>query len=169
MGPFHPAAMDRKRKIDLGESAGGKRLEVGTKDGMAEGGDPAVNPLTYQPYSQRYYDILEGRKGLPIWQARSELVRMLSEHQTTVLVGETGSGKTTQVAQFICDAGYCAFDDQTGQTTKMVGCTQPRRVAAMSVAKRVSEEMDVSLGEQVGYTIRFEDVSGPSTCIRLID
>ena len=103
-----------------------------------------------------------------MWQARGELVRMLNEHQTTVLVGETGSGKTTQVAQFICDAGFCTYDPQTGQASQMIGCTQPRRVAAMSVAKRVSEEMDVSLGGQVGYTIRFEDVSGPSTVIKFL-
>ena len=69
------------------------------------------------------------------------------------------AGKTTQIAQFICEAGYT-----TGG--KKVSCTQPRRVAAMSVAKRVADEMDVVLGEEVGYSIRFEECSGPKTFLK---
>jgi pre-mRNA-splicing factor ATP-dependent RNA helicase DHX15/PRP43 len=86
---------------------------------------------------------------------------MVQEHQTTILVGETGSGKTTQIPQFMLDAGC-----QSGG--RMVACTQPRRVAAMSVAKRVSEEMDVQLGEHVGYSIRFEELTGPQTIIKYV-
>lgn len=84
---------------------------------------------------------------------------MLASHQTVILVGETGSGKTTQVAQFIAEAGYC-------RDGRKVACTQPRRVAAMSVARRVAEEMDVSLGEEVGYSIRFEECTGPRTLVK---
>ena len=62
---------------------------------------------------------------------------------------ETGSGKTTQLTQYLHEDGYTM--------SGMIGCTQPRRVAAMSVAKRVSEEMEVELGKDVGYAIRFED------------
>ncbi len=58
--------------------------------------------------------------GLPVWQARNDFIDMIHSSQTTILVGETGSGKTTQIAQFIHDAGYT-------QTGKMVCCTQPRR------------------------------------------
>ncbi|KAJ0258772.1 Helicase-associated domain-containing protein [Hirschfeldia incana] len=72
-----------------------------------------------------------------------------------VVVGETGSGKTTQLTQYLHEDGY-----------GIVGCTQPRRVAAMSVAKRVSEEMGTELGDKVGYAIRFEDVTGPNTVIK---
>jgi len=97
--------------------------------------------------------------GLPVWQARDDVIRMLESHQTIILVGETGSGKTTQIAQFIAEAGYCDLG-------KRVVCTQPRRVAAMSVARRVSEEMDVKLGEEVGYSIRFEDCCGPKTKVK---
>jgi pre-mRNA-splicing factor ATP-dependent RNA helicase DHX15/PRP43 len=94
--------------------------------------------------------------GLPVWQAKDDFVEMINGHQTTILVGETGSGKTTQIGQFIAEAGYA-------QNRKLIACTQPRRVAAMSVARRVAEEMDVQLGEEVGYSIRFEECSGPKT------
>lgn len=73
-------------------------------------------------------------------------------------MGETGSGKTTQLTQFLHEDGYGEFG--------MIGCTQPRRVAAMSVAKRVSEEMEVKLGSTVGYAIRFEDVTSSETVIK---
>lgn len=76
---------------------------------------------------------------------------MIRENSIVIVVGETGSGKTTQLTQYLHEDGYTK--------NGMIGCTQPRRVAAMSVAKRVSEEMDCDLGEEVGYAIRFEDVT----------
>lgn len=75
-----------------------------------------------------------------------------------IVIGETGSGKTTQLTQFLNEEGY----GKRG----MIGCTQPRRVAAMSVAKRVSEEMEVELGAEVGYSIRFEDCTSNKTVIK---
>ncbi|KAL4542646.1 hypothetical protein Ndes2526B_g04600 [Nannochloris sp. 'desiccata'] len=146
--------MDRKRKLQIFEDGSAQN-----NGAVPEDGDQTVNPYTGRPYTKRYYDILAGRKGLPVWQARGDVVKMLASHQTVILVGETGSGKTTQIAQFIAEAGYC-------NTGKRVVCTQPRRVAAMSVARRVSEEMDVNLGEEVGYSIRFEECSGPKTLVK---
>jgi HrpA-like RNA helicase len=96
---------------------------------------------------------------LPVWQAKKDFIDILNAHQTVILVGETGSGKTTQIAQFIAEAGYC-------NAGKKVACTQPRRVAAMSVARRVADEMDVQLGEEVGYSIRFEECTGPRTIVK---
>lgn len=87
------------------------------------------------------------------------MINMLHEHQTVILVGETGSGKTTQIGQFVADAGYC-------RNGKKIVCTQPRRVAAMSVARRVAEEMDVNLGDEVGYSIRFEECTSPRTLLK---
>ncbi|RKP15968.1 hypothetical protein ROZALSC1DRAFT_8932, partial [Rozella allomycis CSF55] len=75
-----------------------------------------------------------------------------------ILFGETGSGKTTQMTQYLAEAGYC--------DRGIIGCTQPRRVAAMSVAKRVSEEFGCKLGQEVGYTIRFEDCTSSATRIK---
>ena len=98
-----------------------------------------VNFLTGKEYSQNYYKILEGRKKLPAFDSKNKLLTLLAEFQVLILVGETGSGKTTQIPQFLIEAGYTS-------RTKAIACTQPRRVAAMSVAKRVSEEMDVELG-----------------------
>ncbi|XP_074321048.1 pre-mRNA-splicing factor ATP-dependent RNA helicase DEAH7-like isoform X1 [Silene latifolia] len=83
---------------------------------------------------------------------------LIRENQVIVVIGETGSGKTTQLTQYLHEDGYTSYG--------IVGCTQPRRVAAMSVAKRVSEEMDTELGDKVGYAIRFEDVTGPNTKIK---
>jgi len=86
-----------------------------------------------------------------------EFLKVFNENQITVMEGQTGSGKTTQIPQFVC------YADLPNLRGKMVACTQPRRVAAMSVAKRVADEMDVQLGKQVGYSIRFEDMTDPAT------
>ncbi|PIA54035.1 hypothetical protein AQUCO_00900542v1 [Aquilegia coerulea] len=98
------------------------------------------------------------RQYLPIYSVREELLQVIRENQVIVVVGETGSGKTTQLTQYLLEDGYT--------TNGIIGCTQPRRVAAMSVAKRVSEEMETELGDKVGYAIRFEDVTGPNTKIK---
>ena len=75
-----------------------------------------------------------------------------------MVIGETGSGKTTQMTQYLAEMGM---------TKKgMIGCTQPRRVAAVSVSKRVAEEYGCALGAEVGYSIRFEDVTSPETKIK---
>ncbi|KAJ1634885.1 P-loop containing nucleoside triphosphate hydrolase protein [Pavlovales sp. CCMP2436] len=124
-----------------------------------EGAQATINPYTGRPYSQRYFEILSKRKQLPVWEQKADFLNMLKKNQTIVLVGETGSGKTTQIPIMCVEAGLT-------RGRKLVACTQPRRVAAMSVSKRVSEEMDVELGEEVGYTIRFEDMSGPKTVLK---
>ena len=91
----------------------------------------------------------EQREYLPVYTCREELLNIIRENNVIIVVGETGSGKTTQLTQYLREEGYCKRG--------IIGCTQPRRVAAMSVAKRVSEEMGVRLGDEVGYAIRFED------------
>ncbi|GJW35443.1 probable pre-mRNA-splicing factor ATP-dependent RNA helicase DEAH5 [Tanacetum coccineum] len=100
----------------------------------------------------------EQRQSLPIYKLKKELVQAVNDNQVLVVIGETGSGKTTQTTQYLAEAGYT--------TRGKIGCTQPRRVAAMSVAKRVAEEFGCRLGEEVGYSIRFEDCTGPETVIK---
>lgn len=100
----------------------------------------------------------EDRKMLPIYAYRDELLKLVEENQVLVIVGETGSGKTTQIPQYLREAGYT----KRGK----IGCTQPRRVAAMSVASRVAQELGVKLGHEVGYSIRFEDCTSEKTVIK---
>ncbi|KAG8832651.1 DEAH-box ATP-dependent RNA helicase prp43 [Serendipita sp. 399] len=114
--------------------------------------DGNINPFTLKPLSSAYKKILESRKKLPVYGYMDEFYRIIM-----VMVGETGSGKTTQIPQFV------AYSDLPHLKGKMIACTQPRRVAAMSVAKRVADEMDVELGKEVGYSIRFEDMTEPGT------
>ncbi|KAK9351521.1 helicase [Lipomyces doorenjongii] len=102
--------------------------------------------------------IREQKESLPAFAVRGELLKVIRDNQVVVVIGETGSGKTTQLTQFLYEDGYCKRG--------IIGCTQPRRVAAMSVAKRVSEEMSVELGRLVGYAIRFEDCTSSETMIK---
>lgn len=100
----------------------------------------------------------EQRRFLPAFAVREELLNVIRENSVIIIVGETGSGKTTQLTQYLHEDGYSKFG--------MIGCTQPRRVAAMSVAKRVSDEMATRLGDEVGYAIRFEDCTSEKTMIK---
>lgn len=122
--------------------------------------NPTINRYNLRPYSQRYYQLHKKSITLPVYEYRTDFMRLLGQHQCIVLVGETGSGKTTQIPQWCVDY---ALSKGNGRG---VSCTQPRRVAAMSVAQRVSEEMDVNLGEEVGYSIRFEDCSSSKTVLK---
>lgn len=119
-----------------------------------------INLYTQQPFSKRYFDILEKRRTLPVHKQRQDFLQLIHENQIIILEGETGSGKTTQIPQFLC------MDAQPQTTGKIIACTQPRRVAAMSVAQRVADEMDVSLGNEVGYSIRFEDMTNERTILK---
>lgn len=97
------------------------------------------------------------RMNLPMFKHRDGLIKAIKEHQVLIVQSETGSGKTTQIPQYLIEEGFGS-----------VVCTQPRRVAAMSVAARVAEEMGVRLGSEVGYSIRFEDCSSDRTVIKYV-
>lgn len=145
--------------LDSGASSSKSGGSVSSGSGGSGGSSGKMNPLNGIPYTQNYYNLYKKRITLPVFEYRADFMRLLSEHQCIVLVGETGSGKTTQIPQWCVDFARCSG-------SKGVACTQPRRVAAMSVAQRVSEEMDVILGMEVGYSIRFEDCSSAKTILK---
>ena len=121
--------------------------------------DDAALQAQIEAAEKRVQSIDQVRKSLPVYQWREQLLDAIKEYQVLIIVGETGSGKTTQLPQFLHEAGYT-------KGGMKVGCTQPRRVAAMSVAARVAEEMGVRLGKEVGYSIRFEDCTSDKTVIK---
>ncbi|XP_010277715.1 PREDICTED: probable pre-mRNA-splicing factor ATP-dependent RNA helicase DEAH9 isoform X2 [Nelumbo nucifera] len=103
-----------------------------------------------------YATIEKQRQRLPVYKYRTAILYLVETHATTIIVGETGSGKTTQIPQYLNEAGWA-------EGGRIIACTQPRRLAVQAVASRVAEEMGVKLGEEVGYTIRFEDLTNPDT------
>ncbi|GMP72267.1 hypothetical protein CsSME_00030365 [Camellia sinensis var. sinensis] len=99
-----------------------------------------------------HVSIEKQRQKLPVFRYRTSILYLVETHATTIIVGETGSGKTTQIPQYLKEAGWA-------DGGRVIACTQPRRLAVQAVASRVAEEMGVKLGEEVGYTIRFEDLT----------
>lgn len=177
MGPFSHIIMSKRHRIDVGDSPVTKKRDrdfdkdYDRDDRSKEKMDNChnmqsvpvsqqLNALTGLPYSNRYYELFRKRIALPVWEYRDKFFEYLNNHQILVLVGETGSGKTTQIPQ------WCVELLRQKGGRRGVACTQPRRVAAMSVAARVAEEMDVAIGQEVGYSIRFEDCSSPKTLLK---
>ncbi|KAL7933366.1 P-loop containing nucleoside triphosphate hydrolase protein [Trichoderma chlorosporum] len=98
---------------------------------------------------------------LPIAKHRDSLLYVVETFPVTIVIGQTGSGKSTQIPQFLERAGWCSDG-------KIIGVTQPRRVAATTVALRVADEVGCEIGKEVGYSIRFEDVTSSSTRIKFL-
>jgi ATP-dependent RNA helicase HrpA len=97
---------------------------------------------------------------LPVSQRRDEIAKAISQNQVVVICGETGSGKTTQLPKICLELGR--------GVAGMIGHTQPRRIAARSVAQRIADELNTRLGELVGYKVRFGDKTGPGTFIKVM-
>lgn len=141
----------------LGNLMGKKETaDANESDGPASTAEDAS--ISSSSEFSRTKSIKEQRQYLPAFACRSELLQIIRENSVVVVVGETGSGKTTQLAQYLLEDGFSRGG--------MIGCTQPRRVAAMSVAKRVADEVGCNVGDTVGYAIRFEDVTSPKTRIK---
>ncbi|KAK7379066.1 hypothetical protein VNO80_04519 [Phaseolus coccineus] len=160
--------MERKRKVSLFDVVDDSVAKIAKYNGGANNSvaNALINHWNARPYTQRYFEILEKRKTLPVWHQKEEFLKVLKDNQTLILVGETGSGKTTQIPQFVLEAVQLETPDK--RRKMMIACTQPRRVAAMSVSRRVAEEMDVTIGEEVGYSIRFEDCSSARTVLKYL-
>ena len=102
------------------------------------------------------------RARLPVARHRLELLYAVESHAVTIVVGATGSGKTTQVPQYLLEAGWATSrplrkGNESVATTRTIVCTQPRRVAVVTIAERVATERGCQVGQEVGYAVRFED------------
>src|SRR5699024_1405040 len=106
------------------------------------------------------FPALNYQEDLPIYQGREEIIAALTHHQVVIICGETGSGKTTQLAKFCLEMGLGARG--------LIGHTQPRRLAARSVAERIAEELERPLGDFVGYKMRFNDKTDDKTVLKLM-
>ena len=141
------------RKVDRLRRGGGpaalERLdaEIATAEARIEARRAAVPDISYPPE-------------LPVSARREDLRAAIAEHQVVVVAGETGSGKTTQLPKICLELGR--------GVRGAIGHTQPRRLAARTVAERIADELDVSLGDAVGYSVRFNDRSGQDTLVRLM-
>ncbi|XP_055450247.1 ATP-dependent RNA helicase DHX33 isoform X2 [Psammomys obesus] len=148
---FRPGSCPPGRRVEMLLAAGG---------GGAGGGRRHTPPLA-QPSASPYREALElQRRSLPIFRARGQLLAQLRNLDSAVLIGETGSGKTTQIPQYLYEGGI--------SRQGVIAVTQPRRVAAISLATRVSDEKRTELGKLVGYTVRFEDVTSEDTRIKFL-
>jgi pre-mRNA-splicing factor ATP-dependent RNA helicase DHX16 len=159
------AAEEDRRKYDLVlddevEFVKQQMLEGENEDGLKNQPDQKMSVKELRELEERTKRerIEHDRQSLPVYAYRDELLRAIEENQILVTVGETGSGKTTQIPQYLYEAGYTKAGS--------IGCTQPRRVAAMSVSARVADEMNVKLGHEVGYSIRFEDCTSDRTLVK---
>jgi ATP-dependent helicase HrpA len=114
-----------------------------------------MQPITFPP-------------DLPVSARREEIETAFTAHQVIIVCGETGSGKTTQLPKIALNLGRAAQSSKPGGRRQLIGHTQPRRIAASSVASRIAEELQTPLGELVGYKVRFHDRISPSTAIKLM-
>ncbi|CAD6196354.1 unnamed protein product [Caenorhabditis auriculariae] len=165
---------DRKKAQDKHWELAGSRL--GNLMGIKEKPDETADPEDDGNYKESHQfathmkeneavsdfamekSIKQQREYLPVFACRQRMMNVIRENNVIIIVGETGSGKTTQLSQYLLEDGF--------GNSGMIGCTQPRRVAAMSVAKRVADEMGVEIGQDVGYAIRFEDCTSEKTIIK---
>ncbi|MBA2963141.1 ATP-dependent RNA helicase HrpA [Ramlibacter sp. MAH-25] len=107
-------------------------------------------------------------ESLPVSGKRDEIAQAISEHQVVIVCGETGSGKTTQLPKIALAMGRGKLNAKPGERGRLIGHTQPRRIAASSVAKRIAEELETPLGEVVGYKVRFQDRLSRDASVKLM-
>ena len=133
-------------------AAESERMRAALEARVSDSADPALRALMAQ------------RRRLPAWAKSAELLAAVANNQVTIVAGETGCGKTTQLPQFILDDAIARGE---GARTNLI-CTQPRRISATSVASRVAQERGEALGKSVGYKIRLEAVTSSSTRILFV-
>ncbi|XP_063385238.1 putative ATP-dependent RNA helicase DHX57 [Cydia fagiglandana] len=131
-----------------------KRANVDFEEVLKENADIAKRWLEKRD-NNRYNKMMSGRRKLPAWQKKKEILNAIRKSQVVVISGETGCGKSTQVPQYILDDWLDNFNKGGREHVEIV-CTQPRRISAIGVADRVAEERVEKTGQVVGYQIRLE-------------
>ena len=111
---------------------------------------------------------IEFPEGLPVSARRNEIMAAIAQHQVIIVCGETGSGKTTQLPKIALMLGRGKINAKPGERGRLIGHTQPRRIAASSVAKRIAEELKTPLGEVVGFKVRFQDRLSKDASVKLM-
>ena len=146
--------MVKKRKIDA----------TGSASASSSSNNKTVNATTVDSRQS----IEQSRKNLPVYKYRKELCDKIFHHDVVLVTSETGSGKSTQIPQYILDSNWTQRNNHHGTVSSssnnnIICVTQPRRVAAITVASRVARERNCRLGTHVGYRVRFDDKTNPST------
>ncbi|KAF5092815.1 hypothetical protein D0Z03_002682 [Geotrichum reessii] len=114
--------------------------------------------------SSKLKEMIESRKALPAWKKQENIIDIINKNQVTLVTGETGSGKSTQVAQFVVDSFI-----KSGNGDKVdIICSQPRRISAMGLAQRVADERASDIGDEIGYVIRGESKISNKTLLRFV-
>jgi len=144
-----------------------KTADISQDQGLAAGWDNCRLSLKSLPLSSPRLKI-EFPASLPVSAKRDEIMAALAQHQVIIVCGETGSGKTTQLPKIALALGRGRCNAPPGTRGRLIGHTQPRRIAATSVARRIAEELDTPLGEVVGYKVRFHDRLSPSASVKLM-
>ncbi|RMZ89124.1 hypothetical protein DV736_g3645, partial [Chaetothyriales sp. CBS 134916] len=158
---------DSETSAEQGEKPGTSAFKAWATQqiNQAIGHTPSYDqPQVYAVHINRSPEIEASRASLPILAREQEVMEAIHTNNFVIVTGSTGSGKTTQLPQFLYEAGYGSKD---GPTPGMIGITQPRRIAATSMAERVAVEMG-DHGNQVGYQIRYESKVGPDTAVKFM-
>nr|CAD7451802.1 unnamed protein product [Timema tahoe] len=151
--------MDSKYSITVGQTSGKHKLNS-PKNVVFTGSPVFKKAKLEQNLNTSSPSVFHQRKLLPVFGVRNKLLAEIYKYSSLIVIGETGSGKTTQIPQFMHEVKL--------YRNGMIGVTQPRRVAAMTISQRVAQEMNTNLGELVGYSVRFEDVTSKCTKLKYL-
>lgn len=154
----------RRRKYQVSEGDS-QKLDTQTS-GASKGFQCAPLGTNFVVHVSRPPDVEESRKNLPIIMMEQEIMEAVSHHSVVIICGETGCGKTTQVPQFLFEAGFGSRKGK--ERAAIIGVTQPRRVAVLATAKRVAYELSFQLGKEVGFQVRHDRRIGENSSIKFM-